>query len=418
MRKSIALSIILTLFLGLCACAQTAEKPSQAPTWQEQYDLGVHYLSEGNYAEAILAFTVAIEIGPKQAPAYVGRGDAYVKSGETESNLTAAMADYEKAIELDETSPDAYLGLADVHIRQGDYEKAQEILRQGLEKTGSETIQTVLDGIFVEETDENGKNAYGVTAFTLRDNYVSFSNLATEDQRLIAQAATAAIQSDRDTLLSLSETMVNSYQQFPGDLRFNLYTTWKQYKIGIRAEIQDLDSEGTANDYHWYIEIRPQNGIGYYAEAYTSRVIDTSKMSQTWYYEYVNNTYIASCPCVDWQWNGPFNAQRISDSLQHMDQEHWNGAIRMMQRNENIVGQMKDNFRDGIFSVEYTATEEFPNEEHESSSIYGAWTESYDEGKFVDSSESVDRKSTSSSYTIDEVSYSGDHKFYDEIFYW
>ena len=35
---------------------------------------------------------------------------------------------------------------------------------------------------------------------------------------------------------------------------------------------------------------------------------------------------------------------------------------------------------------------------------------------FVDSSESVDRKSTSSSYTIDEVSYSGDHKFYDEIF--
>lgn len=151
MKKLIALFAALTLLWGLCAC--TAAQPdapsaevSQGPTWQEQYDLGVRYLSEGNYQEAILAFTAAIEIDPKRAPAYVGRGDAYVKSGETESNLAAAQADYEKAIELDETIADAYLGLADVYIRQGNYEKARENLEQGLEKTGQhEAIRNKLE---------------------------------------------------------------------------------------------------------------------------------------------------------------------------------------------------------------------------------------------------------------------------------
>lgn len=129
--------ILLVLILLLCSCGQpstTGEGENIAPTWQEQYDLGIRYLSEGNYEEAIIAFTAAIEIDPKQAPAYVGRGDAYVASGETEENLTAARADYEQAIELDETSAGAYLGLADVYIRQGDYDKAMEILNGALDK--------------------------------------------------------------------------------------------------------------------------------------------------------------------------------------------------------------------------------------------------------------------------------------------
>ena len=52
----------------------------KAPTWQEQYDLGVRYLEDGDYEEAIIAFTAAIEIDPKRAEAYVGRGNAYVLS--------------------------------------------------------------------------------------------------------------------------------------------------------------------------------------------------------------------------------------------------------------------------------------------------------------------------------------------------
>lgn len=138
MKKLYNLWLIACLVCLLSGCVagqpDSTEGPSRGPTWQEQYDLGVRYLSEGNYQEAIIAFTAAIEIDPKRAPAYVGRGDTYVLSGETEDNLAAAKADYETAIELDETSTEAYLGLADVYIRQGDAEAALTILQEGSEK--------------------------------------------------------------------------------------------------------------------------------------------------------------------------------------------------------------------------------------------------------------------------------------------
>ena len=130
-------TILAAVFLFLAACGNSAA------TWQEQYDLGVKYLSEGNYGEAILAFTAAIEIDAKRPEGFIGRGDAYALSGDTEDNLSAALADYEAAIALDETMPGAWLGLADVYIRRGDYEKAMEVLREALEKTGSD--QSIAD---------------------------------------------------------------------------------------------------------------------------------------------------------------------------------------------------------------------------------------------------------------------------------
>lgn len=79
MKRIVNFLLALAILAGVTACSGPAGTQSepQKPTWQEQYDLGVRYLSEGNYEEAIIAFTAAIEIDPKQAPAYVGRGDAY-----------------------------------------------------------------------------------------------------------------------------------------------------------------------------------------------------------------------------------------------------------------------------------------------------------------------------------------------------
>lgn len=75
MKRRISGLIAAVLRLRLCACGDPA------PTWQERYDLGMRYLPEGNYEEAIIAFTAAIEIDPKQVSAYVDRGDAYVGQG-------------------------------------------------------------------------------------------------------------------------------------------------------------------------------------------------------------------------------------------------------------------------------------------------------------------------------------------------
>lgn len=107
MRKAFFLLFIAAAML-FCACtakdslAEPAQETMQAPSWQAQYDLGVRYLSEGNYEEAILAFTAAIEIDPKQ--------------------------------------PDTYKQLAEAYYALGEDKKARDILQQGYEATGDDSL--------------------------------------------------------------------------------------------------------------------------------------------------------------------------------------------------------------------------------------------------------------------------------------
>ena len=93
MRRIAALILACALALPMVSCAQKTEN---VPTWQEQYDLGLRYLEEGNYEEAILAFTAAIEIDPKRAEAYVGLADCYEGTDDRET----AQRVIEEAIEL------------------------------------------------------------------------------------------------------------------------------------------------------------------------------------------------------------------------------------------------------------------------------------------------------------------------------
>ena len=135
--------IFLLVVLLLSACGKTTET-----TWQEQYDLGVRYLSEGNYEEAIIAFTAAIEIDPKRPEAFISRGDAYIGAGEKEQNLAAAISDYEEALTLDETLADAWLGLAQAYLASGDIDRAIETLEAGLAavpENGRTELETVLE---------------------------------------------------------------------------------------------------------------------------------------------------------------------------------------------------------------------------------------------------------------------------------
>ena len=76
LTKRFSCLLMAALFLFLAACA------SQSPSWQEQYDLGVRYLSEGNYQEAIVAFEAAIKIDPRRGEAYLGLAEACLKSGD------------------------------------------------------------------------------------------------------------------------------------------------------------------------------------------------------------------------------------------------------------------------------------------------------------------------------------------------
>ena len=112
MKRLCSLLLTLALVLGLCACGQDA-----AAAWQEQYDLGVKYLSEGNYEEAVIAFTAAIEIDPKR--------------------------------------PEAYLKAAEAYEGMGDRDAARAILEQGYQATGDETLRSVQEESEPVPTDDD-----------------------------------------------------------------------------------------------------------------------------------------------------------------------------------------------------------------------------------------------------------------------
>ena len=78
MKRITALLLTVLLLLSLAACGGKG-------SWQEQYDLGMRYLNEGNYQEAVIAFEAAIKIDPKRPEAYLGAAEAYVGLGDTDS---------------------------------------------------------------------------------------------------------------------------------------------------------------------------------------------------------------------------------------------------------------------------------------------------------------------------------------------
>ena len=112
---------------------------------------------EGNYEEAILSFTAAIEIDPKKPLAFIGRGDAYVGSGEMidrndewNKALTFyrdAEKDYLVAVSLEEINVDVYHKLADVYLVIGETDKAISILNKGYDITGDKTLKDRADSL-------------------------------------------------------------------------------------------------------------------------------------------------------------------------------------------------------------------------------------------------------------------------------
>ena len=93
MKRYMCAALALLFLFSLCACqkAPTVEPRDERPEWKVQYDLGVRYLSEGNYEEAIIAFTAAIEIDPKQPKIYDRLATAYELAGDDEAALRTLL---------------------------------------------------------------------------------------------------------------------------------------------------------------------------------------------------------------------------------------------------------------------------------------------------------------------------------------
>jgi len=129
--------LVLLLILTGCGKSEeaTPDPESEASatseaelTWEEQYDLGIRYLSDENYKDAILAFEAAIKIDPKQAEVYLHLAEAYVAAGEPKDAILA----YKAAIKADESLEEAYLELAAVYEAQENPDAARMLIEEAI----------------------------------------------------------------------------------------------------------------------------------------------------------------------------------------------------------------------------------------------------------------------------------------------
>ena len=152
MKRILPLLCALLLLTG-CADKVTATGIIPGPTsWQEQYDLGLRFLSDGNYKEAVIHFTAAIRIDPKQADAYRKAAEAY---GAT-----------------------------------GDIEEARAILQQGITATGDASLQSLLDALPTEEDQNPSANPPSVSSEGVQLT-LSLTDPALQDAYLINKPESA-----------------------------------------------------------------------------------------------------------------------------------------------------------------------------------------------------------------------------------
>lgn len=179
--KRLATSLTVVI-LCLTACGQGASSsgtsgPEASLSWQEQYDLGVRYLTEGNYQEAIIAFTAAIEIDPNQALAYVGRGDAYIALG----NKQQAIINYQVAVDLgDSQAIEKLTKLNNDELHDG------PIPLEGYPKSERhESWVNGEDGYLIEDYNEFG-NLIKRSFYLPNNMLVSYYDYFYDDQQILA----------------------------------------------------------------------------------------------------------------------------------------------------------------------------------------------------------------------------------------
>lgn len=290
MKKSgwILLSITLLLFCA-CGSVQPEETPSeQAPqvlTWQEQYDLGVRYLSEGNYQEAILAFSAAIGIEPMQLQLYTGRAEAYLQTDQSQ----LALEDYQTAVELGTTEAEIYRFVVQWYLDQGDRETAMEFLQRGCEATGDAELEAWLEKLEWEKTMEQD-------SFCNSEEFHAFDTLPEALQELLRQWLSLLTGGD---LTALKDGLLSMDQALLTELKENILCS-----DGSQFDVADLRT--MVNDYKvWFyhrtqegglpfckLEIRPREGTAQYYS-----------VAQQGAEEFL---FYASGDCSGWNWNGAY----------------------------------------------------------------------------------------------------------------
>ena len=124
MKKAVAGILLL---VGLALAAVLANQAVQRDLDYRRFiDQGDEALSRGDTFLAIDAFSGAIALNPDSMLAYLKRGEAYQRRGDTPETLTAALRDLRTATELDPGATRALEELGDVNFKMRRYANAVE----------------------------------------------------------------------------------------------------------------------------------------------------------------------------------------------------------------------------------------------------------------------------------------------------
>ena len=283
------------LLFGLVAC-------QKQPTWQEQYDLGMRYLSESNYEEAILAFTAAIEIDPKQV--------------------------------------DSYAYLIQTQLAIGNVEEAEQTRIRGFNATGDGRLGIPLG---------DGWIWYGESSvFEERLTYRPFVFLNENQQETIRKSIQFTKEKNGEEVRDLL---------FNSDLPNQLCTEVDGFKIDIRIirtpeEYRKYrwDDRESGKDYREeiYLEFRPENGDGYVYE-WTSGmdstyVINDNDIQSTneFIHPFYRETYHCA-ECVNWQFNGAWSGRFHSFSHHYSFTNDYNSSRSYEDDYREGTGTVTDN---------------------------------------------------------------------------
>lgn len=134
---SVAAAIVLITIAAITMVALTANSRAA----REQLELGDHYLEDMDYENAILAYSKAIEVDPKNAQAYYKLGVAHTAVQST-GNAESA---FRQSLILDASNVEAYLSLADLYLQNDRLEDAAELLDNAIQHTDDPEIQDLYD---------------------------------------------------------------------------------------------------------------------------------------------------------------------------------------------------------------------------------------------------------------------------------
>ncbi len=168
MKKVMIAILCAAIAVGGILCLAQMGKEDSTPG-QAEFDLGVRYLREGRYEDAVLMFSQAIAIDPNYGPAYFYRASAYQAMAETCTD-PQQKAEYLEKAEQDYTKAE----VLDPSLSSEAEEKLEEVgslLERMEENTFSTVVPDLLETIVpteeteaVEETASTKENQDSPTA--------------------------------------------------------------------------------------------------------------------------------------------------------------------------------------------------------------------------------------------------------------